>query len=326
MADTFYNLFKELEEITGQSGFNIKDFEPEIPIEVKTFLGQLSLLQNVPFTYLVADEKYLPKFKKPDKGNDHEELEECGSLRFFWLDPMWVQCLLNGAVSLFPDDMELLLTKAMAGDYAAHVYKLEMIDRIKKQLYGSYNPNEIEQEIIGRLKENGLNIERLSDPAKATNAQANWRYTGFFLRSSLVSGWKGLEVVTKGIDNLDEKTPARKLNIVRMETIAPDTFFCLCEGIITEVTISQPPEGLHFGVDGVDNTGKYYKQKSNSDKRIEVPLRGNGKRKGVLNIDDNNGLVRLMKEESTKFTSAEFAVSLVAKAIKNTVTVVWNKK
>jgi hypothetical protein len=55
-----------------------------LPIELSRWLDDLSLLEGVPFSYLVADERMLP-------------LE---SIRFFWLDWFWIECLLDGAFSI----------------------------------------------------------------------------------------------------------------------------------------------------------------------------------------------------------------------------------
>ncbi len=51
---------------------------------LKQYFEQLGTLHNVPFQYLVPHESLLP----------HE------SLRFFHLDPLWVECLLDGALSI----------------------------------------------------------------------------------------------------------------------------------------------------------------------------------------------------------------------------------
>jgi hypothetical protein len=65
------------------------DAEPEpesipIPREVSGWLRRLSLLEGAPFKYLVPDERLLP-------------LE---SIRFFQLDWLWMECLLDGAFSI----------------------------------------------------------------------------------------------------------------------------------------------------------------------------------------------------------------------------------
>lgn len=61
--------------------------EPEaesLPDDVARWFRDLSQLRGVPFNYLVPDERMLP----PE------------SIRFFWLDTAWVDCLLDGAFSI----------------------------------------------------------------------------------------------------------------------------------------------------------------------------------------------------------------------------------
>ncbi len=55
-----------------------------IPPEIAGWFKRLSLLEGVPFNYLVPDERLLP-------------LE---SIRFFQLDWLWIECLLDGAFSI----------------------------------------------------------------------------------------------------------------------------------------------------------------------------------------------------------------------------------
>lgn len=55
-----------------------------MPEEVSDWFQQLSCLEGVPFNYLVPDHHMLP-------------LE---SIRFFWVDPLWIDCLLDGAFSV----------------------------------------------------------------------------------------------------------------------------------------------------------------------------------------------------------------------------------
>ncbi len=57
---------------------------PQLPKEVEKWFQRLRLLHGVPFNYLVPDERMLPK----------------ESLRFFWLDAAWLDCLEDGAFSV----------------------------------------------------------------------------------------------------------------------------------------------------------------------------------------------------------------------------------
>src|SRR5271169_137539 len=52
--------------------------------EVTNWLGRLVLLYGVPFHYLVPEEEMLPS----------------ESIRFFYVDPIWIQCLVQGACSV----------------------------------------------------------------------------------------------------------------------------------------------------------------------------------------------------------------------------------
>jgi hypothetical protein len=65
-------------------GLKTKARAVAIPAEVSDWFRRRSLLEGVPFNYLVPDERLLP-------------LE---SIRFFWLDWLWVECLLDGAFSI----------------------------------------------------------------------------------------------------------------------------------------------------------------------------------------------------------------------------------
>jgi hypothetical protein len=58
--------------------------EHPLPADLAKWFRDLSELRGVPFNYLVPDERMLP----PE------------SIRFFWLDPAWVDCLLDGAFSI----------------------------------------------------------------------------------------------------------------------------------------------------------------------------------------------------------------------------------
>lgn len=56
----------------------------ELPDAIASWFTNLSLLKGIPFNYLVPDEQMLP----------------VESIRFFWVDPLWVECLLDGAFSI----------------------------------------------------------------------------------------------------------------------------------------------------------------------------------------------------------------------------------
>ncbi len=60
------------------------DQPPDLPDVVNNFFTDLTLLKHIPFYYLIPDENLLP----------------IESIRFFQLDPFWLECLLDGAYSI----------------------------------------------------------------------------------------------------------------------------------------------------------------------------------------------------------------------------------
>jgi hypothetical protein len=57
---------------------------PDMPTSVSSWLNELAILKPLPFNYLVPDERMLPR----------------ESLRFFCVDKLWVECLIDGAFSI----------------------------------------------------------------------------------------------------------------------------------------------------------------------------------------------------------------------------------
>ncbi len=83
------NEAKKIEEILGDTGIEnneilkspeLEDYEKEI----NTWLGQLKNLTGIPFNYIIADEKMVPK----------------ESMKFFTVDMNWIDCLIDGAMSI----------------------------------------------------------------------------------------------------------------------------------------------------------------------------------------------------------------------------------
>jgi hypothetical protein len=314
---SYYNLLDDLtDKIDLDNSSSIAEFAPGVPKDIRTFLGRLSMLQDVPYHYLVPDARLVHVRQENGK--------EIGALRFFWIDPLWVQSLLSGALSVGEDyNASFLLKEAMAGNYIAEVFHEDSVKRLKDQLSGAYSPVALEQEILDRLnvdREKRYKVKEIGKAAPATTSQTNWRYTGFLLRSSIVSSLKGLEVTAKGLDNYDDKS-LRKLSVLRVEYIADDTLFCLCEGIITQVVITQPAENLHFGFN-VDNDGHY--KMVNEDKKVKIQHRNN---KRTLKFNGNDGIIAALSTATgTAVGPGDVAVHLLSKPIRHTVTIDWKEE
>ena len=68
-------------------------------------------------------------------------------------------------------------------------------------------------------------------------------YSGFLLRSALVSDWPGLRVT--GYADPQAATP---LATARLERLAPTVLLALFAGLIQRVDLAEPPQHLHAGV------------------------------------------------------------------------------
>ncbi|HWJ95002.1 MAG TPA: hypothetical protein VNT33_09785, partial [Telluria sp.] len=172
---------------------------PPLPDEVSAWLAGLRLLRGVPFSYLVPHERMLP-------------LE---SLRFFYLDPNWIDYLVDGAFSI-----GRTCTRQLATDTA----RFGMVK-------AASHPSRL-----------NLRRQRAGRLYAANNGQ---RYTGFLLRSQVVAGWPNLQVNGYKVPD-DLSSEIRKL---RMERLGPDCLVCIFDGVATQVALHEPPEQLHCGVE-----------------------------------------------------------------------------
>jgi hypothetical protein len=155
-----------------------------VPDDCAAWVHQLSLLRGVPFNYLVPDAAMLPR----------------ESIRFFQVDPNWVNALIEGACSV---------GRASSADLAHDA-------ALSASLYAAAKPP--------------------TGPV-----------TGFLLRSAVVEGWPNLEV--SAFADAAEQQPIAGAAVLRFEILAPSLLLFMVAGAIHHLTIHEPPEGLHFGVD-----------------------------------------------------------------------------
>ena len=187
----------------------------DVPGDIAAWLARAMLLYGLPFQYLVPDPLALPG---PN------------SLRFFYVDANWLDALVDGANSIGVHtgrdvQIQRILQPVLRG--AADNGALQWRDEVRNgRSFTTIQPRIVDTE---------------SDSTHTAPA-LNW--CGFLLRSPLVSGWPGLEVKIYSGDS--EETPP--LTLLRLERLAPDLLFCLLPAVPGLITISEPPEGLHFGL------------------------------------------------------------------------------
>jgi len=262
--------------------------------EASAWLGRLVLLYGVPLHNLVPDEDMLP----PE------------TLRLFFLDPNWIQALVQGACSVGNADCgDLLVNRVMrfclSPDVAEPAAERDLpVEASAAGEAGRAAAGErarLRAECEGRKADSKKAPEKTQeedseeDSEKASAnppAGLDWPLGGFLLRSAVVEGWRGLEI--EGWLG-DAKLPA-----LRIEQLADDVMLVLFNGMPDMVEIRQPREGLHFGLspkaDGAGFTRTLRCAQTGaaqtSGALIEVPMRGESQgdmnacaAPGVIDID-----------------------------------------
>jgi len=259
-----------------------------VPDAVIDFIGSLRRLENVPFGYLVPDEGMLP----PE------------SLRFFTLDPNWIEALVDGAFSIGrtstqqtrTDDRSRAMLRVLG---AANARTRRRNDRPHLALL-KQNPADAEMQVV----------------------------TGLLMRSQAVRGWPKLQIDGYSTNDDSMEPDVAKL---RMQHLSADVLLCLFDGPVAMVAIHEPPEQLHSGVefqtDGGDTTASTTLRALTGDKlglqypggpppkteTAQVPLRAD-----LLTSQPAPAAVSIQKALKDQFgvtvgplTANEFAIELV---------------
>jgi hypothetical protein len=188
--------------------------------QIGKWLGQLQLLAGVPFEALVPHPGLLPQ----------------ESVRFFHVDPNWLDLLLEGALSVGIESsrdqhyQELLKGRIDAATARA-------AQRVRADL----------------LDASGAGAPAADPPAATPVA-------GALLRSRVVSGWPGLELNAysalmpgPGV-RPDLSNPILPL---RVERLTSEVLLCLWPVVPAIVTLDEPREGVAFGFDDPPPTGEH---------------------------------------------------------------------
>ncbi|MEL6865018.1 MAG: hypothetical protein AAFP19_11385 [Bacteroidota bacterium] len=235
---------------------NSKDKVP-LPKDIFRKLAQLKLLQGIPFHYLVPHPQMLPK----------------ESIKFFHLDPNWVNALVDGAYNI--------------GRYAAK----EEEEHIKNTSFLSSKLDKAFVEDIHSSSNQSAHLYRahmlkiVDDPAQLSAAQTAGEQvviSGFLLRSKVVDQWRDLQV-----DAYPDKASAPKADstadvktnpIFRFEWLGNEVLLVLFVGDFYQVDIHQAPQGIHFGFDKRGDELVKVLRKTHVNKKDntveEIPFRG----------------------------------------------------
>lgn len=169
-------------------------------VPVARWLGQLLLLKPVPFHHLVPADAML----RPE------------SVRFSYLDPNWLDALLDGALAVGMESSRDTFFHQIVGDVVKEAaYDVLATDRAS---------------VAGPL-----------GPAPQSLGTAV-PMTCLLLRSAVVTGWPTLAVRPTGSDG-------NLMQTLRMERLSPTVLLCVFSGVPATIEIAEPQEGFRFGVD-----------------------------------------------------------------------------
>jgi hypothetical protein len=240
-------------------------------LQVLSWLGDLILLKSVPLFYLVPDERMLPT----------------DSIRFFQIDPSWMEALVDGALSL------------------------GRVTETDQSHDAAFRP--MLQQEIGRFAASARDRRRGALGATDPSPLPARPVSGFLLRSSAVTQWPKMEVAASG--------PTGVANILRMEANGA-VLICLFDRPVDTVKLRKPPEGIHFGFDDdgalsknlrrlVDDSGGPAGSEiiTNPPTSIQPSYRGDS----TLRVLDIKTLADTLSTRLAppQFTSAEFALEMV---------------
>jgi hypothetical protein len=217
------------------------------------------------------------------------------SIRFFSIDQHWLDCLIDGAFSIGTSSSnDTQLMKALEPILTAST-KLN-VGGIRTGLLGN---------VLEFTEQNPTNV------------------TGLLLNSKAVKGWPSMQV-----DGFADVAKTIPLKLLRMSCLSPNTLLCLFDGTVKTVDMHLPGEGLHFGFDALDQSGKVtfsHKMRYTSDvngqtagseiPNVSVPLTFRSGSKKVVDVTAlaSNMLTQLTAAKAVpeNWTSAEFGMEMV---------------
>jgi hypothetical protein len=217
------------------------------------------------------------------------------SIRFFFLDPNWLDGLHDGALSLAqvsaPDAAMLDLSRPLLREQA---HRAALAERQRRQ--------QVRRRTSSPADANDAAAAAQADAtAGSTSGNGNGNddppppWTGFLMRSAAVADWPGLTVAA-----YSDTARLHPLKQLRLDRLAPTVLLAIFDGVAQEIDIRKPAEAMHFGVEedlaaghfrvflrGIgDTTGNGHPvgQQLAGDPAVNVPLRADPKGRRVLDI------------------------------------------
>jgi len=200
--------------------------DSDLPSDLTNWLARLRLLMGVPFQNLVADERLL----------------EPESIKFFRVDPAWLNALIDGALSIGRHH------SAADGTSPALV---------AEQVHG----RRLHESVQSSVTE--IRRRQLKKPERQEPIPISAIVSGFLLRSKVVSGWRSMDVMgyeqgQSPFDNEQSRISPDQvapMALLRLELLSPMVLLGLFQGQLYELVLHQPPEAIHFGFQTISFNG-----------------------------------------------------------------------
>jgi hypothetical protein len=135
-------------------------------------------------------------------------------------------------------------------------------------------------------------VATLRPAALAAASATATAYSGFLLRSALVSNWPGLRVT--GYADTQGATP---LATARQERLAPTVLLVLFAGLIQRVDLAEPPQHLHAGVSSAVSPQVSLRLIDSGN--VGVPPKGNPTAPVTMRQDPNRSVINVTATVAT---------------------------
>lgn len=222
--------------------------ETSIPGFVLDRLADLALLHGIPFEYLVPNASLLP----PE------------SIRFFRLEPGWIEALHEGVLSVGEHSSADVALRKASGIPAVASRQARVRERRRGQV---------------------ADAASAAPFAAGAGAPADEAVTGFLLRSAVVTNYPGLQVRAYGTTDRS----AAPLPLRRIDRPSQGVLLALFGGEIAAVAIEEPHHGIRLGVDRTETDACVLQLRGLDGKlvsppaTVEVPFRS-GSAAGVVDV------------------------------------------
>jgi hypothetical protein len=187
---------------------------PPLSPVMRNWLARLELLYGVSLEHLVPDERQLPM----------------ESIRFFHVDPNWLNALRDGALSPGRTSSLALLLDHELGP-SVRVESAQAVSEVRGHL---------RREALVVRAERGRDAEPGPQPQQPVPLLPR---AGLLLRSALIADYPGLEVRAYRAEK-----GGGPIAPLRVERLAADLLFCLFPEVPARVEVAEPPESLQLGL------------------------------------------------------------------------------